>query len=76
LYRNQTKTIMKNKFDVISPDGFSISYDEIYNTLEEAYDAFIEWKKRYERQGYYSSTHYGRIPLDELESYCNIIKLK
>jgi hypothetical protein len=67
---------MKNKFDVISPDGFSITYDEIYKTFEEAYDAFTQWKKRYERQGYYSSTHYGRIPLDELESYCNIIKLK
>jgi len=66
---------MKGKYDVVSPDGFSISYDKIYKTFDEAYDAFNEWKKRYEKQGYYSS-NYGRIPLDELESHCTIIKLK
>jgi len=37
------------------------------------FDAFEEWKKRYEMQGYYSSTNYGRIPLNELENYCKII---
>jgi archaellum component FlaC len=65
----------KEKYDVISPDGFSISYDGIYKTIQEAKNAFNEWKKNYERQGYYSSTK-GRIPLDELESHCTIIKLK
>jgi hypothetical protein len=67
---------MEGKYDVISPDGFTITYDEVYKTFEEAYNAFQEWKKNYERQGYYSSTKYGRIPLDRLESCCTIIKLK
>jgi len=67
---------MRNKFDVISPDGFSIHFSDVYSSKKEAIKAFQEWKKRYERQGYYSSTNYGRIPLDELENYCSIIKLK
>ena len=65
----------KQKFDVISPDGFSIHFSDTYKTKEDAITAFCEWKKRYETQGYYSSTKYGKIPLDELENYCQIIKI-
>ena len=65
----------KQKFDVISPDGFSIHFSDTYKTREEAITAFCEWKKRYETQGYYSSTKYGKIPLDELENYCQIVKI-
>ena len=64
----------KEKFDVISPDGFSIHFSDTYSSREEAVTAFCEWKKRYEAQGYYSSNK-GRIPLDELENHCQIIKL-
>jgi hypothetical protein len=35
------------KYNVISPDGFSITFDETYNTIKEAKKAFNEWKKRY-----------------------------
>jgi hypothetical protein len=63
------------KYNVISPDGFSITFDETYNTIKEAKKAFNEWKKRYKLQGYYSSTQYGRIPLKDLESYCSIIEI-
>jgi hypothetical protein len=65
----------KQKFDVISPDGFSIHFSDTYKTREEAITAFCEWKKRYETQGYYSSTKFGKIPLDELENYCQIVKI-
>ena len=58
--------------DVISPDGFSISRDQLYPTKKAALAAFEEWKKGYERQGYYSSVKYGRIPLDELQEYCQL----
>lgn len=61
------------KFDVISPDGFSIHFSDTYSSKKEARKAFEDWKKRYEMQGYYSSTNYGRIPLNELENYCKII---
>ena len=63
-------------FDVISPDGFSIRFDRTYKTIEEAKHDFDEWKKAFEPQGYYSSTQYGRIPLNELEHYCKIIEIK
>lgn len=65
----------KKKFDVLSPDGFSIHFEDVYNTKEEALTAFHDWKKNYERQGYYSSTNYGRIPLNELENYCQIVEV-
>ena len=62
----------KKRYDVISPDGFSIHFCDTYNSIEEAEEAFEEWKKRFEKQGYYSSNG-GRIPLNELENYCKII---
>ena len=65
----------KTKFDVLSPDGFSIHHSDTYDTREDAMMAFFEWKKRYEQQGYYSSNR-GRIPLDELEQHCQIIEVK
>ncbi len=67
---------MKNKkYDILSPDGFSIQFDKVFNSLMAAKKAFAEWVKRYEIQGYYSSTNYGRIPLSELEEYCTLIEL-
>jgi hypothetical protein len=64
----------KQKFDVLSPNGFSIHYSDTYSSEEKAIKAFHEWKKRYESQGYYSSNN-GRIPLNELHNYIKIIKL-
>jgi len=64
----------KQKFDVLSPDGFSIHYSDTYSSEKKAMEVFNEWKKRYESQGYYSSNN-GRIPLNELHKYVKIIKL-
>ena len=59
------------KYQVLSPDGISIERDvKNYSTMEKAYKAFTKWKNNYESQGYYSSTKYGRIDLDDLERYC------
>lgn len=60
-------------FDVISPDGFEIDPFDTYPTFAAAIEAFNEWKKRFEIQGYYSSMNYGKIPLNELQDYCKII---
>jgi hypothetical protein len=65
----------KQKFDVLSPDGFSIHFSDTYSSEKKAMKAFDEWKKRYELQGYYSSSN-GKIPLNELHNYIRIIKLK
>jgi len=61
----------KIQYDVISPDGISISIDEQWDNVNDAQKALTKWIKRYETQGYYSSNQ-GRIPLNELESYCII----
>jgi hypothetical protein len=61
-------------FDVYSPDGFAIHREETYPSIEVAQQKLKEWVKRYEFQGYYSSNK-GRIPLDELESCCKIVRI-
>ena len=59
------------KVQVLSPDGFTIEFDKwSYPSKKKAKEAFNNWKDYYERQGYYSSASYGRIPLEDLESYC------
>lgn len=67
---------MKNKirYDVISPDGFSIHHSDTFATKEDAMTAFHDWKKRFEMQGYYSSNK-GRISLSELENHCEIVEV-
>jgi hypothetical protein len=65
---------MKNKYDILSPDGFSIDAFKYYKTKNEAEEAFINWKKRYELQGYYSSNK-GKIYLSELRENCKLVKL-
>lgn len=66
----QTKT---KKYQVISPDGFTIDGQvRYYTSRKKAIEAFELWRKRYENQGYYSSTNYGRIHLDDLQDYCQL----
>lgn len=63
----------QKKYIVLSPDGFTIEFDkEYYKGEKKAIEAFNNWAKRYESQGYYSSTSFGRIPLKDLQSYCTI----
>jgi hypothetical protein len=65
----------RKKYQVLSPDGFTIEFDTVhYTSRKKAIEAFNQWKKRYELQGYYSSTKYGRIPLEDLEDYCQFIE--
>jgi REP element-mobilizing transposase RayT len=67
--QNSTKT-PRDKFQVLSPDGFQIERDKAYyRTFNEAVDAFLIWKERFRVQGYYSSNS-GRITLNELKDYC------
>jgi len=62
---------MKFKIEILSPDGITIDDStSYYESHKEANEAFEEWSKIYERQGYYSSARYGRIPLADLKFYC------
>jgi hypothetical protein len=62
-------------YNVLSPDGFSISFEKTYNSMQEAKNALKEWIEGFKQQGYYSSVSYGRISLYELELYCEIIEI-
>jgi hypothetical protein len=64
----------RKKYQVLSPDGFTIEREpHFYTSKRKAMEAFDKWKKNYERQGYYSSSKYGRIDLLDLEDYCQFI---
>lgn len=60
------------KYDVLSPDGFSIHHSDTYPSKKKAREAFEQWKKQFERQGYYSSVQYGRITLIDLADYMQL----
>lgn len=64
-----------NQFEVLSPDGFTISLTDTYETEEQAQQALTKWVKRYETQGYYKDNNWNKIPYNEIESYCKIIPL-
>jgi hypothetical protein len=61
------------KFDILSPDGFSIKPTGFFNKPETAWKYFETWKRRFELQGYYSTGSRERIPLDVLKDYCKLI---
>jgi hypothetical protein len=68
-------TTPREKFVILSPDGFTIESNKpYYRSLNELHTAFAIWKERFVLQGYYSSNR-GRIPLDNLLKECIIKKI-
>ena len=65
----------KAKYDVLSPDGFSIHPTDTYTSKKQAEISAKKWVKRYKAQGYYSSVRFGRIHLDDLLDYCTLVNL-
>lgn len=65
-------------YQILSPDGFPISQD-IYRNKKQAKLAFEKWKQSFYLQGFYSQLCYNgykrEIPLNQLEDYCQLIKL-
>jgi hypothetical protein len=62
------------QYDLISPDGFSFMREGYFNSEAEAWEYFnTNVLPRYERQGYYSSTAQGRIPLSQLKAHCRLV---
>lgn len=62
------------EYNILSPDGISISMEN-FSSKAKANKAFTLWRKRFELQGYYSSS-YGRIALTELKHTCQMITIK
>lgn len=67
--------IREQKLVILSPDGFEISREDVYKTVLEAKQKFDEWLLNYKRQGYYSSTQYGKIDIEDVEDYCTLVEL-
>lgn len=63
------------KYQILSPDGFRIHLVSYFTSKKQAKNYFKYWIERYETQGYYSSTQYGKIELTKLESYCTLIEI-
>lgn len=63
----------EKRFDILSPDGIPIHPTKTYKH-NDILKAFNSWSKRFETQGYYSSPKYGRIPLCDLDDYCEVVK--
>jgi hypothetical protein len=65
----------KIHYDVLSPDGFAIHRTKIYKSLDEAMEEAKEWVKGYQKQDYYSTPKFGRIPYDDILSYCHLVEV-
>jgi hypothetical protein len=59
----------------ISPDGFGIECKSDYKTKREATEALAKFVKRYEEQGYYSTSDRTRIAYNEIINNCYIKKI-
>ena len=71
---------MKKRYQVLSPDGFSIDGSRpLFTSYKKAKQALSKWIENYKAQGYYSQTCYNgyirRISLTELPDYCEIITI-
>lgn len=71
---------MTKKYQVLSPDGFTIHHDPYYyRSLKQAKQALKDWINTYQTQGYYSQTCYNgynrQISLELLPDYCEIIAI-
>lgn len=63
------------KYQVLSPDGITIEFNKwAYPSMKKAKESFENWARRFERQGYYSSSN-GQIPLNELINHCTFKKI-
>ena len=63
-------------FDVLSPDGFSTTMSCLFTSEELAKREIDNFIKRYEFQGYYSTSNRERISLDEAKERCRIIEVE
>ena len=62
------------KWNVLSPDGIPTRMED-FKTKKEMLSYFTEWKNGFKRQGYYSSNNWGRIDLEDLDDFCEIIRV-
>jgi len=59
-------------YDVLSPDGFPISLAP-FKTKRAAVKYALQWCKRFEQQGYYSTSRREKIPLEDLPENLDLV---
>lgn len=62
-------------YDVLSPDGFSIDPQEVYQDLDSAHAAAVAFAERFVRQGFYSTARRERIPLEDIAGRCRVVEV-
>jgi hypothetical protein len=62
------------KYRILSPDGFDISFEQMYYSKKEVKQALAQFKNRFSTQGYYSTSNRERIHLDDLIENCELIE--
>jgi hypothetical protein len=62
-------------YDVLSPDGFSITPDKVYPDLESAHAAAVAFAERFQFQGFYSTAQRERIPLTDIAGRCRVVEV-
>lgn len=64
----------KTMYDVISPDGFPITC-EPFKSQKAAVKYALKWCKRYQQQGYYSTSNREKIPLEDLPDCLSLVSV-
>jgi hypothetical protein len=61
------------KYRILSPDGFDISFEQMYYKQKEVQQALKDFQNRFIAQGYYSTGDRTRIPFDSIITNCEVL---
>lgn len=63
------------KYRILSPDGFDISFEQMYYNKKEVLPALKSFQARFITQGYYSTSNRTKIPFKDIIECCEVIEL-
>jgi hypothetical protein len=61
------------RYRILSPDGFDIRHDKFKYKESEIQAELEAFAKRYERQGYYSTSDRKQIALEDIVDCCRVV---
>jgi hypothetical protein len=62
-------------YNILSPDGIPIHQTDTYKSPRIAWSFAKQWAKQYKNQGHYSSTKFGKVPIEDILDYCELVEL-
>ena len=60
-------------YRILSPDGIDIRHDKFKYKESEVQAELEAFTKRYEKQGYYSTSNREQIPLEDILYCCSVV---